>query len=159
MKMYDDEVCRLYWWPELKIDVLDVVSICLVCQLVKAEHMRPRVMLLPLLLLEWKWNCITCDFVTVLRLHNANLIQSAHFIPIETVTTLAGLCREHIIKLHGCREILCLTKIRSSLLCFGLHYKESWVQRPSSVWHIPFNQTCSESELFRSLKTCSYHLY
>lgn len=46
--------------------VLDVLSSCLVCQQVKTEHVRHRGMHQPLPLLEWKWDCHTCDFVTSL---------------------------------------------------------------------------------------------
>ena len=111
--MYHD-VSRSYWWPGLKKDVIDVVARCLVCQQVMAEHMRPEGTLQLLPLPEWKWDCVTCDFVTGLpptprRFDTVWVIvdwltKSAHFIPVRktySLTTLAGLYRDQIIRLHG----------------------------------------------------------
>ena len=32
---------EIYWWPNMKIDVADWVSKCLMCQKVKVEHQKP----------------------------------------------------------------------------------------------------------------------
>ncbi|GKB75415.1 putative reverse transcriptase domain-containing protein [Tanacetum coccineum] len=39
-KMYQD-VKKLYWWPNMKDDIVMYVSKCLICARVKAEHQRP----------------------------------------------------------------------------------------------------------------------
>nr|GEY62562.1 putative reverse transcriptase domain-containing protein [Tanacetum cinerariifolium] len=39
-KMYQD-VKKLYWWPNMKVDIATYVSKCLTCARVKAEHQRP----------------------------------------------------------------------------------------------------------------------
>nr|GEX78894.1 putative reverse transcriptase domain-containing protein [Tanacetum cinerariifolium] len=39
-KMYQD-MKRLYWWPNMKVDIATNVSKCLACAKVKAEHQRP----------------------------------------------------------------------------------------------------------------------
>ena len=62
-KMYHD-LKELYWWGGMKKDVADLVSKCLVCQQVKAEHQKPAGMLQQIEILEWKWERITMDFVT-----------------------------------------------------------------------------------------------
>ena len=43
-----------YWWSNMKKDIVDFVSKCLVCQQVKAEHQKPPRTLQPLPILEWK---------------------------------------------------------------------------------------------------------
>ena len=52
-----------YWWRGMKKDVAEFVSICLICQQVKAEHQRPAGLLQYLLIPQWKWEKITMDFV------------------------------------------------------------------------------------------------
>jgi hypothetical protein len=61
-KMYHD-LKQYYWWPNMKAEIADFVSRCLVCQQVKIEHQKPRGPLQPLEVPEWKWEHITMDFV------------------------------------------------------------------------------------------------
>jgi len=46
-KMYKD-LKESFWWPRMKIDVVDFVASCLVCQKAKIEHQRPGGTLQPL---------------------------------------------------------------------------------------------------------------
>ena len=52
-KMYKD-LRRNFWWPNMKQDVAEFISRCLVCQKVKIEHRRPGGKLQSLPVLEWK---------------------------------------------------------------------------------------------------------
>jgi hypothetical protein len=61
-KMYQD-LKQKYWWYGLKKDVALHVSLCDVCQRVKAEHQRPAGLLHPLKIPEWKWEEIDMDFI------------------------------------------------------------------------------------------------
>ena len=61
-KMYQDLKMSL-WWSEMKRDVSEFVTKCLVCQRVKAEHQVPSGLLQPIRIPEWKWDRITMDFV------------------------------------------------------------------------------------------------
>ncbi|KAF8110678.1 hypothetical protein N665_0080s0013 [Sinapis alba] len=62
-KMYRD-LKRYYHWVRMKSDVVEWVSRCPTCQLVKAEHQVPSGLLQNLPIPEWKWDHITVDFVT-----------------------------------------------------------------------------------------------
>ena len=103
-----------YWWSGMKIEVVDYVSKCFICQQVKAERQKPSGLLQPLPIPEWKWERITMDFVfklppTVQR-HDGiwvvvdRLIKSAHFQPNRekfSPQKLAELFMNHIVSLHG----------------------------------------------------------
>ena len=54
-KMYQD-LKTSYWWSEMKRDVLEFVTKCMVCQKVKAEHQVPLGLLQPIKIPEWKWD-------------------------------------------------------------------------------------------------------
>ncbi|GJW35543.1 putative reverse transcriptase domain-containing protein [Tanacetum coccineum] len=44
-KMYQD-IKKLYWWPNMKADIVTYVSKCLTCLRVKAEHQKPSGLLM-----------------------------------------------------------------------------------------------------------------
>ena len=54
-KMYQD-LKMSFWWSEMKRDVLEFVTKCLVCQRVKAKHQVPSRLLQPIRIPEWKWD-------------------------------------------------------------------------------------------------------
>ncbi|GJY00833.1 putative reverse transcriptase domain-containing protein [Tanacetum coccineum] len=64
-KMYQD-MKKLYWWPNMKADIVTYVNKCLTCAKVKVEHQRPSGLLVQPRIPEWKWDNITMDFVTKL---------------------------------------------------------------------------------------------
>ena len=61
--MYHD-LCRQYYWSEMKKHVGDFVRRYLMCQQVKVKHQRRAGLLQPLGVAKWKWEHITMDFVT-----------------------------------------------------------------------------------------------
>ncbi|GJV46166.1 putative reverse transcriptase domain-containing protein [Tanacetum coccineum] len=63
--MYQD-VKKLYWWPNMKVDIATYVSKCLTYAKVKAEHQRQSGLLVQPEIPQWKWDNITMDFVTKL---------------------------------------------------------------------------------------------
>ncbi|KAA3484122.1 reverse transcriptase [Gossypium australe] len=65
-KMYND-LQQLYWWHDMKRDILEFVSKCLICQQVKAEHQVPLGLLQPMMIPKWKWDRVIMDFVSDLR--------------------------------------------------------------------------------------------
>ena len=66
-KMYQD-LKMSFWWSEMKRDISEFVTKCLVCQKVKAEHQVPSELLQSIRIPEWKWDRITMDFVVGLPL-------------------------------------------------------------------------------------------
>ena len=111
-KMYQD-LKMSFWWSEMKRDVSEFVTKCLVCQRVKAEHQVPSGLLQPIRIPEWKWDRITMDFVVRLpltgRKHDSvwvvvdRLTKSAHFLPVRTDYSLDKLTEmyiKEIVRLH-----------------------------------------------------------
>lgn len=112
-KMYND-MKKTFWWPNMKREVAEFVSRCLICQKVKSEHKRPQGLVQPLDIPEWKWESISMDFIVGLpRTQKGNnmiwvivdrLTKAAHFIPMKDTWTkkqLAIAYRAHVLKLHG----------------------------------------------------------
>ncbi|GKD22895.1 putative reverse transcriptase domain-containing protein, partial [Tanacetum coccineum] len=54
-KMYQDTK-KLYWWPNMKVDITTYVRKCLTCAKVKAEHQRPSSLLVQPEIPQWKWD-------------------------------------------------------------------------------------------------------
>ncbi|TYK23510.1 retrotransposon protein, putative, Ty3-gypsy subclass [Cucumis melo var. makuwa] len=89
MKMYQD-LRSVYWWRNMKREVTDFVSRCLVCQQVKAPRQRPTGLLQPLSVPGWKWESV--------------LTKSAHFIPGKSTYTASKwgqLYLTEIVRLYG----------------------------------------------------------
>ncbi|KAL0562072.1 hypothetical protein IC582_002522 [Cucumis melo] len=112
-KMYQD-LKRVYWWRNMKREVAEFVSRCLVCQQVKAPRQKPAGLLQPLSIPEWKWENVSMDFITglprtlrgftVIWVVVDRLTKSAHFIPGKSTYTAskwAQLYMSEIVRLHG----------------------------------------------------------
>ncbi|KAL0554344.1 hypothetical protein IC582_008263 [Cucumis melo] len=112
-KMYQD-LKRVYWWRNMKREVAEFVSKCLVCQQVKAPRQKPAGLLQPLSIPEWKWENVSMDFITglprtlrgftVIWVVVDRLTKSAHFIPGKSTYTAskwAQLYMSEIVRLHG----------------------------------------------------------
>ncbi|KAL0551253.1 hypothetical protein IC582_010339 [Cucumis melo] len=112
-KMYQD-LKRVYWWRNMKREVAEFVSKCLVCQQVKAPRQKPAGLLQPLSIPEWKWENMSMDFITglprtlrgfiVIWVVVDRLTKSAHFVPGKSTYTAskwAQLYMSEIVRLHG----------------------------------------------------------
>ncbi|KAL0561652.1 hypothetical protein IC582_002092 [Cucumis melo] len=111
-KMYQD-LKRVYWWRNMKREVAEFVSRCLVCQQVKAPRQKPVGLLQPLSIPEWKWENVSMDFITglprtlrgftVIWVVVDRLTKSAHFVPGKSTYTAskwAQLYMSEIVRLH-----------------------------------------------------------
>ncbi|KAL0539787.1 hypothetical protein IC582_024005 [Cucumis melo] len=112
-KMYQD-LKRVYWWRNMKREVAEFVSKCLVCQQVKAPRQKPAGLLQPLSIPEWKWENVSMDFITglpktlrgftVIWVVVDRLTKSAHFVPGKSTYTAskwAQLYMSEVVRLHG----------------------------------------------------------
>ena len=52
------------WWTKMKKEIVAYVARCDTCCRVKAIHMKPIELLQPLLVLAWKWEEVSIDFIT-----------------------------------------------------------------------------------------------
>ncbi|TYK07997.1 pol protein [Cucumis melo var. makuwa] len=111
-KMYQDLRC-VYWWRNMKREVADFVSRCLVCQQVKAPRQRPARLLQPLSVPGWKWKSVSMDFITglfrtlkgytVIWVVVDRLTKSTHFVPEKSTYTASKwgqLYMTEIVRLH-----------------------------------------------------------
>ncbi|GJR62518.1 putative reverse transcriptase domain-containing protein [Tanacetum coccineum] len=101
-KMYHD-LRDMYWWPGMKKDIATYVSKCLTCLKVKAEHQRPSGLLQQPEILEWKWDNIAMDFITMLpstAYHPQTDGQSE-----RTIQTLEDMLRACVIDFGGSWDV------------------------------------------------------
>ncbi|GJR16295.1 putative reverse transcriptase domain-containing protein [Tanacetum coccineum] len=112
-KMYQD-MKKLYWWPNMKVDIATYVSKCLTCLKVKAEHQKPSGLLVQPEIPKWKWDNITMDFITKLPMTSSGydtiwvivgrLTKSAPFLPMmenDPMDKLARLYMKEVVTRHG----------------------------------------------------------
>ncbi|TYK21249.1 ty3-gypsy retrotransposon protein [Cucumis melo var. makuwa] len=112
-KMYQD-LRSVYWWRNMKREVADFVSRCLVCQQVKASRQRPAGLLQLLSVPGRKWESVSMDFITelpktlkgytVIWVVVDRLTKSAHFVPGKSTYTAnkwGQLYMTEIVRLHG----------------------------------------------------------
>ncbi len=98
----------------MKREVAEFVTLCDLCQRVKAQHQRPTGLLQLLKIPEWKWEEIGMDFITGLPRTQSGydsiwvvidrLTKVAHFIVVKTTypgSKLAELYFARIVCLHG----------------------------------------------------------
>ncbi|GJX80243.1 putative reverse transcriptase domain-containing protein [Tanacetum coccineum] len=84
-KMYQD-IKKLYWWPNMKVDIATYVNKCLTCAKVKAQHQRPSGLLVQPEIPQWK------------------LTKSEIFVPMRETDPMEKLARmylKEVITKHG----------------------------------------------------------
>ncbi|GKC06429.1 putative reverse transcriptase domain-containing protein [Tanacetum coccineum] len=67
-KMYHD-LKKLYWWPNMKVDIATYVGKCLTCEKIKAEYQKPSDLLVIV-------DCLT---------------KSTHFLPMKETDSMHGV--------------------------------------------------------------------
>ncbi|GKD15002.1 putative reverse transcriptase domain-containing protein [Tanacetum coccineum] len=110
--MYQD-LKPLYWWPNMKADIVTYVSKCLTCAKVKAEHQKLSRLLQQPKTLVWKWERITMDFMSGLPRTPSGydmiwvivdrLTKSAHFLPMKKTDNMEKLTRLYLKEIE-CRH-------------------------------------------------------
>nr|GFA55515.1 putative reverse transcriptase domain-containing protein [Tanacetum cinerariifolium] len=146
-KMYQD-MKKLYWWPNMKVDIATYVRKCLTCAKVKDKHQRPSGLLVQHEIPVWKWDNITLDFVTKLPKSPQGydtiwvivdrLTKSSIFAPMRETDPL-----EKLVKLY-LKEVVARHRIPVSIICdrdplhqdSRRHFRRLWVLAWTLVWHI-----------------------
>eukprot|EP00253_Pinus_taeda_P035105 PITA_35105 len=87
-------VKKFYYWPNLKKGMVEFVAICLDCQQVKVECKHPGGILQLIVILAWKWEVISMNFIIGLPRTSRNndsiivvverLTKVTHFIPVKS---------------------------------------------------------------------------
>ncbi|GKC04240.1 putative reverse transcriptase domain-containing protein [Tanacetum coccineum] len=113
-KMYQD-LKKLYWWPNMKVEIATYVSKCLTCAKVKIEYQKPYGLLVQPEIPQWKWENITMDFVTKLPKTATGqdtiwviidrLTKFAHFLPMREDDTLEKLTRQYLNEVVSRHEV------------------------------------------------------
>ncbi|GJY40300.1 putative reverse transcriptase domain-containing protein [Tanacetum coccineum] len=104
-KMYQD-LKKLYWRPNMKVEIVTYVSKCLTYAKVKAECQKPSSLLVQLVIPVCKWENITMDFITKLTKTSTGqdtiwvivdrLTKSAHFLPMKETDSIEKLTRQYL---------------------------------------------------------------
>ncbi|GJR44489.1 putative reverse transcriptase domain-containing protein [Tanacetum coccineum] len=99
----NQDLKKLYWWPNMKVIIADYVGKCLTCSRVKSECQKPSSLLIQPEIPTWKWEKIMMDFVKKLpKTSNEHdtiwviidrLTKSSHFIPTRETNNMETLTR------------------------------------------------------------------
>jgi hypothetical protein len=113
MKMYVD-MKKLFWWKNMKKDIVRHVARCDTYNRIKAKHQSHIGLLKPLDVPMWKWESVSMDFIVGLprtpKGHDSiwviidRLTKVAHFIAVRInyrCNKLADLYVDNILRLHG----------------------------------------------------------
>nr|GEV96291.1 putative reverse transcriptase domain-containing protein [Tanacetum cinerariifolium] len=142
-KMYQD-MKKLYWWPNMKADIVTYVSKCLACAKVKAKHQRPSGLLVQPTIPVWKWDNITMDFVTKLP----KLSQG-----LDTIWKALGTKLDMITAYHpetdGQSEITIQT-LKDMLRAYVIDFGKGWVK------HLPLVKFSYNNSYHASIKVAPY---
>jgi hypothetical protein len=117
-KMYHD-LRQQFWWTRMKHEIARYVSGCETYRKVKADYMKPRGLLQPLSVPDWKWDDISMDLIVGLSLtarkYNSiwvivhRLTKFAHFIPANTnynIQKYAEIFVARVLCQHGVPKMI-----------------------------------------------------
>jgi hypothetical protein len=112
-KMYQD-LKENFWWSNMKVDIAKYIAECDTCHRMKASHLKSAGVLQLLLILMWKWDDISMEFIVGLPLIARKkdsiwvivdrLTKTAYFIAVHTtysVQQYAEIYMDQIVHLHG----------------------------------------------------------
>jgi hypothetical protein len=116
--MYHD-LRQQFWWTRKKQEIARYVSECDTYRKVKADYMKPRGLLQPLNIPDWKWDDISMDFIVGLPMMACKFdsiwviverfTKLAHFIPVNTlydVQKYAEIYVARVLCLHGVLKMI-----------------------------------------------------
>jgi hypothetical protein len=117
-KMYHD-LREQFWWTRMKHETAHYVLECDTYMKVKADYMKPKGLLQPMSIPDWKWEDISIYFIVGLPLTTCKVdlvwvivdrfTKSAHFIVVHIhfpTENYAEICIAHILCLHGVPKMI-----------------------------------------------------
>ncbi|GKE48676.1 putative reverse transcriptase domain-containing protein [Tanacetum coccineum] len=150
-KMYQD-LKKLYWWPNMKAKIATYVSKCLTCAKVKAECQKPSSLLVQPVILVWKWDNITMDFITKLPKTSSGqdaiwvivdrLTKFAYFLPMKETDSMEKLTRQYL------KEVVSRNGVPVSI-----------ISDRDSKFTSHFWQSLNKALSTRLVMSMAYHLY
>ncbi|GKE00499.1 putative reverse transcriptase domain-containing protein [Tanacetum coccineum] len=90
-KMYHD-LKKLYWWPNMKLEIATYVSKCLTYSKVKAKHQKPS-------------SLLTSTGQDMIWLIIDRLTKSAHFLPMKETYSMEKLTRQYLKEVVSRHEV------------------------------------------------------
>ncbi|MCO5591618.1 hypothetical protein L7F22_045607 [Adiantum nelumboides] len=104
----------VYYWPQMKQDVVNYVKACHSCQTMKTSRQLPQGLLQPLPILNERWESISMDFIVTLPKSSKSNTQilvttdrfskMVYFISCRITTSapdIASLFIQHNFRIHG----------------------------------------------------------
>jgi hypothetical protein len=120
-----------FWWTWMKRETTHFVSECDTCWKVKADYMKIRGLLQPLIIPEWKWDDISMDYIMGIPLtaHEFDFIsvimdrlsKSACIIPVNTYyngRSYAEIYIARVSSLHGVPKMIISDQGSQFVACF-----------------------------------------
>ncbi|GJQ98522.1 putative reverse transcriptase domain-containing protein [Tanacetum coccineum] len=173
-KMYQD-MKKLYWWPNMKVDIATYVSKCLTCAKVKAEHQRPSGMLVQPEIPQWKWDNIIMDFIKKLPKSSQGydtiwmivdrLTKSTIFVAMREIDPMEKLARMYLKKVvtrHGIPvSIICdrdpsertIQTLEDMLRACVIDFGKGWVN------HLPLVEFSYNNSYHASIKAAPFESF
>lgn len=105
-------LARQFFWPHMKQDIRNFITLCDVCQLVKSSQLLPAGLLQPLQIPHAIWEDVALDFIvglpssrgyTVIFVVVDRLSKYSHFVPMRSnfsAYSVAEAFVQHIVRLH-----------------------------------------------------------
>ncbi|GJZ50755.1 putative reverse transcriptase domain-containing protein [Tanacetum coccineum] len=149
----------------MKAEIATYVSKCMTCAKVKAEYQKPSSLLVQPIILIWKWESITMDFVTKLPKMTSGqdmiwvivdqLTKSAHFLPMKETNSIDKLTRQYlkeVVSRHG--VLVLIISDRDSK--FTSHFTN--VNEPRKGWdrHLPLIEFSYNNSYHTSIKAAPF---
>uniref|UniRef100_A0A8C5R5U5 Gypsy retrotransposon integrase-like protein 1 n=1 Tax=Leptobrachium leishanense TaxID=445787 RepID=A0A8C5R5U5_9ANUR len=104
---------KLLWWPTVRRDVKDYITVCEVCTRHKSPKTAPIGLLQPLPIPERPWSHLAMDFIVELPESRGNTViltvidrfsKMGHYVPLRKLPSAAELVPifiSNVVRLHG----------------------------------------------------------
>nr|GEZ09790.1 hypothetical protein [Tanacetum cinerariifolium] len=131
-----EDLKKLYWWPNMKAEIATYVNKCLTCAKVKAECQKPSGLLVQPVILVWKWENITMEFVTklpktligqdIIWVIVDRLTKSAHFLPMKESDSMEKLTRQYLKEVTDGQSERTIQTLEDMLRACVMDFGKGW---------------------------------